>query len=417
MTSPGDPVTGPLTRRELAPLVDELARRLGDGDIPVVLTLRNMEAGSRQALADLFGLDRVPGSPARVRVSRLVQVLRLESVDELREVVEKLRGPLPDRRADRLVDREEREGLWAWLAAESAPLWPALGGLPDNRSVWIERMRSQGARGGVVAHRHRLDRALRVIRALPADGVPLAALANDLLGDPHARDQGRRLAAIVLDAVALSSGAPLATNAETTRHLWESVGVAPDPLSSTVLALGLAVEAPPPLGPWLAAAGAASEPLVLTLAQLRRWPVTALAPGETAYVVENPSLVAEAARRSWCGPPVICSSGRPTVAVVSLIRQLAAGGGSVRQHADFDAAGLAITAWLAERAGTTPWRMASADYVAAAPAAADERRGEPSVLGTLPPTPWDPLLPGAMAEWGIPVYEEELRNDLLAAMV
>ncbi|HUR19040.1 MAG TPA: TIGR02679 family protein [Acidimicrobiales bacterium] len=417
MTSPGDPATGPLSRRELAPLVDELARRLGDGDVPVVLTLRNMDSGARQALADLFGLDRVPASPARVRVSRLVQVLRLESVDELRALVETLRGPLPDRRADRLADREEREGLWGWLASESAPLWPALGGLADNRSVWIERMRSQGARGGVVVHRQRLDRALRVIRALPAEGVPLAVLANDLLGDPHALDQGRRLAAIVLDAVALSSGAPLATNAETTRHLWESVGVAPDPLSSTVLALGLAADAPPPLGPWLAAASAAGEPVVLTLAQLRRWPLAPLAPGQTAYVVENPSLVAEAARRGWCGPPVICSAGRPTVAVVSLIRQLAAGGGSVRQHADFDAAGLAITAWLAERAGTTPWRMKAADYLAAAPAAADERRGEPSVLGVLPSTPWDPLLPGAMAEWGIPVYEEELRTDLLDAMV
>lgn len=130
-------------------------------------------------------------------------------------------------------------------------------------------------------------------------------------------------------------------------------------------------------------------------------------------MVENPSLVAEAARIGWAGrPPLICSAGRPTVAVVTLLRQLGAAGATLRQHADFDAAGLAITAWLAERAGTVPWRMTAGHYVAVAPTS-DAVTG----LGALPPTPWDPSLGPAMSATGAPVYEEQLRAGLLDAMV
>lgn len=402
-----------LARPELAPLVDELFRRFGDGDDPVTLVVRNPPTAAREALADLFGLDRLPPPDPRIRISRLVEVLGVGSVRSLRDVVESLRGPLPDRRTDRLADRAARDGLWSWLAAEAAVL-TSLGGRPGWDAAWVDRMRAQGARGGVDAHRGRLEAALRMLRALPADGVPLAGFANDHLGDPHALDRGHRLPAIVLDAVALAGEAPLATGAESARHLWESVGVAPDPLSSTVLALGLSGDgSPAPLGAWLSAARAAGEPVVLTLAQLRRWPIAPLASGVTAYVVENPSLVAEAARTGWSGPPLVCSSGRPTVAVVTLVRRLAAAGGTVRQHADFDAAGVAITAWLAERAGTTPWRMTAGDYLSAA--AGRHEDGSPPVV--LPPTPWDPPLRTAMLDTGIRVYEEEFRADLLAAMV
>jgi uncharacterized protein (TIGR02679 family) len=402
----------PLARPELAPLVDELARRFGAGDVPAMLTLRDHPARTRHALADLFGQDRLPPPSSRIRVSRLVGALGLDSVTHLRAVVESLRGPLPDRRSERVAEQAARDELWAGLAGEALSLALFVGGAPGSARAWVDRLRSQGARDGVDAHRRRLERALAVLRALPAGGIPLAALANDLLDNPHALDRGRRLAAIVLDAVALAGSIPLAGDAASARQLWESVGVAPDPLSSTVLVVGLGVEAPPPLGPWLRATRAVGEPVVLTLAQLRRWPVPALAVGKRAYVVENPSLVAEAARLGWAGPPIVCSSGRPTVAVVTLVRQLAAAGAEVLQHADFDATGLAITGWLAARAATTPWRMSSADYLAAA-----SRRSGQATLETLPPTPWDPGLHTAMAQAGHPVYEEELRTELLQAMV
>ena len=130
------------------------------------------------------------------------------------------------------------------------------------------------------------------------------------------------------------------------------------------------------------------------------------------YVVENPSVISDAASGGWTGPPIICSSGRPSVAVVTLIRRLGAEGAACRQHADFDGAGLAITAWLADRAGTTPWLMTADAYRTAVAI----RRGRVPLQGDLPDTPWDPVLAPAMREGGVAVYEEELRFSLLSAM-
>ncbi len=399
--------TGALSRPELRPLVDALAARFGAGDAPVRVTVRGLPLPTQHAVADLLGTDRLPGSV--VRVERLVAALRLGSVAELRAAVEAVRGPLPDRRADRAAQRAARAELWDWLAGQAGTV--SLGGLDR----WYAAQRALGVRGGVAAHRRRLESALAVLRTLPADGVPLAALAADQAGDPHALDHGRLLAGIVLDAIARVLDLPPPIDAESVRTLWESVGVVPDPLSSTVLALGVSGAPDTPLGRWLAEAAECGEPVVLTLASVRRWPLPPLPRGVPAYVVENPSLVAAAVAGGWSGPPLICSAGRPTIAVVTLLRQLGAAGAVRYQHADFDPAGLAITAWLAERAGTVPWRMGGGDYLAALAAV---RRGlaRPRLDVPIPATPWDPALGAALARERVPIYEEDVRVALLDAM-
>jgi uncharacterized protein (TIGR02679 family) len=395
-------------RPELAPVWAELARRFGDGDPPVAITLRDLSMGQRQALADLLGLDRLPAATARLRVDRLATAFGVAGVDGLRAVVEAQMGPIVDRRAARLEARRRRDDVWAWLADQAGSL-PLAAGDPERLGAWVETIRAAGVPGGDVARlRRRLAAALAILAVLPADGTGLAALAADVLGDPHALDRGRGAATLVLDAVAVARQRARATDAEAARLLWEEVGIVPDPLSSTVLALGLQLAGDHPLQ----RVSAAGEPVVLTLSQLRRWPANPLPAGSAAFVVENPSLVAEAAGGGWRGPPLLCSSGRPTVAVVSLVRQLRAAGAAVFQHADFDAAGLGITAWLAQRAGTIPWRMDAADYMAAV---ATERERVP-LAGRLPPTHWDPALTEAMAAHGVAVYEEELRAGLLAAV-
>lgn len=387
-----------LRRPALRPLVDELARRLADGQVPVSVTLPS--AGG-PAVADLLGLDRMPAPGRRVRVARLLAALDLTDVEALRREVEAVTGPLPAPAGERRAERNRREELWAWLDAEAWRV--ALGPLGD----WVAAQRARGARGGVPHRREELGRALAVLRRLPADDIPLAGLATDHAGGPHALDHGRPLSSIVLDAVAVATGRPRPANAEDARALWESVGVAPDPLSSTVIVVGLAGGDRSPLGTWLDAARDCSEPVSLTLANLRRWPRPPLPAGQPAVVVENPSILAEAAAGGWDGPPLLCSSGRPSVAVVTLLRQLGAAGAALHQHADFDPAGVAITAWLQQRAGTRPWRMTAADYLAALP----DREAS---FDAVPPTPWDPALSDAMADHKVAVYEEDVRVGLLA---
>jgi uncharacterized protein (TIGR02679 family) len=409
-------VTGHRAARRLAepalgPLLDELVRRYEAGDQPVTVTLRGLSMPQRSALADLLGTDRLPAATCRVQVQHLVRSLGLEHVAELRAAVEELRGPLSDRRAERARVTAARADLWVWFAGEVEQLDP---GPMAGRSLagWVDRVRARGVRGGLEVRRAQLAQALAVLRALPTDGVPLAVLAQGALGDPHGLDPGRAVAALVLEALAEAAGAAPPGDAEGARLLWESVGVAPDPLSSTVLCLGVRAAPSHPLGGLLEISASVSEPVVLTLAQLRRWPLDPLPPESVAHVVENPSLMAAAARRPWTGPPLVCSSGRPTVAVVSLLRQLGAAGAVLAQHADLDPAGLAITAWLADRARTTPWRMRAQDLTAAL--AVDRPR--PPLRGTVGPTTWDPLLGPALAEAGVTVPEEDLVDELLDAM-
>lgn len=413
-SSPVDVAAGRLGRPVLAPLVDELADRFADG-MPLTLSLRRLDGAARSGVADLLGAAKVPPATGRLPIARLLAALGLPDVAALRAAVESVRGPIDDRRARRAAAVREREALWRWFddAIEARAEVAASTGLAAlaDLPAWAARVRAAGVRGGVSEHRRRLARALAVLDLLPGDGLPLPSLAWDTCGDPHGLDRGRSVAALVLDA--LDSEAASSRGAEAVRAVWERAGVVPDALSSSVLVLGLATGRDHPLGGYLGVAANASEPIVLTLAQLRRWPLPPMPSGGVAFVVENPSVVAEAAQRGWARhPPLVCSSGRPTVAVVTLVRQLASAGARVHQHADFDAAGVAITAWLAQRAGTVPWRMGAEDYRSAL-----GRAPEPVPLtGPVPATPWDPALSAAMDDAGAAVYEEQLRSELLDAM-
>lgn len=404
-----DEAAARLARPGLTPLVEALAQRFGAGDEPVRVTVRDLDRAGQEALADLLGEERLRGTSPRVPVARLVAALGLADVDQLRAAVERHAGPLGNRRAEAAASRQAREGLWSWFEGEVARLdlpWD-----PAAREGWVGRLRSWGVRGGVDRHRRRLGAVLEVLRRLPADGVALPVLAEQVLADPHGLDTGRSVTALVLDALATAGFGPPATDAEAARTLWEAVGVAPDPLSSTVLVLGLRPPGDDPLAAFLRAAADAHEPVVVTLAQLRRWPLPPLPRDAVALVVENPSLVLSASGAVE-GAVLICSSGRPTVAVVTLLRQLTAGGAIVRQHADFDVQGLQITRWLTERAGTRPWRMTAAAYRRATA----RPRDRVALSGEVPATPWDPALAEAMSAAGQAVYEEELVEDLLAGL-
>jgi uncharacterized protein (TIGR02679 family) len=409
---------GQATRRlevaALAPLVAELARRFEGGDPVTRITLRDLDEEEREAIADLLGRDRLPSRTVQLEVARLAAVLGLHSSEQLRDVVEEIAGPLGDRRADREERRHRRDRLWSWCADQIGGVPLVVGG--GHAAAWMDQLRRSGVRGGTggePAFRHRMEQAVAVLRALPVDGaVSLASFADDRLADPHALDRGTVLEGLVLDGLSCGLGVERPRDAESVRQLWEQVGVVPDPLSSTVTVLGLRPTGDGALAPWLRSCADAGEPAVVTLAQLRRWPIAALGRPGVAYVVENPSLLSDAASNGWDGPPIVCSSGRPSVAVVTLIRQLGAAGAPCRQHADFDVAGLGITAWLADRAGTIPWSMTAGAYLAAV---AVERDRIP-LRGPVPETAWDPPLAAAMERAGVAVFEEEIRTTLLGAM-
>ena len=335
-------------RPELGPLWDELARRMGASAAPVVsVTLHGLGEETRRGLADLLSADRLPGPTCRVRTALVAEALGVDW-DGLRGLVEGLRGALPNRAQARAAERARREELWGWLTGEVSGL---------GLSRWAARLRAAGVPGGdVEAHRQRLTGLAAVLRALPADDVSLAGLAADVLGDPHGLDYGTWSGGLVLEALAYLGGGAVPRTAEGARELWLAFGVEADALSPTVLTLGLMPRGDDPLASSLRTFSGASEPAAITLSQLRRWPVGVDA-GTEVFVFENPSILAEATARGWAGPALVCTSGWPNVAVLTLLRQLSGAGCRLFLHADWDGAGSAIIQLVMGRVGGEPWEM------------------------------------------------------------
>ena len=387
-----------LARPELARLWDELVRRWASSDRAVAtVTLRELTDAERRALADLLGADRLPPTTCSVSVRRVIANLGVE-LDDLKTALRELRGPWGNRAAERAAKMRERQNLWAWIASESRRL-----GAPGM----LDRLKARGIIGGDIAQLEtRVTDVFAVLERLPASGVPLASFACDVLADPHALDHGTWSSTVVLEAVAERKGALPPETAEDARRLWESTGVLADSLSSSVLCLALAPSGDDPMAEFLRGCTASCEPAALTMAQLKRWPVRTQAP--IVYAFENPSMLAEAARSGWREPPLVCTSGWPNVAVITLLRQLSASGARVRYHGDFDPKGLSIAQMLVDRMHVEPWRMTAMDYERAL------TRARVLIDGLVPNVGWDAALATAMRTEKRAVFEEDVRDVVLA---
>jgi uncharacterized protein (TIGR02679 family) len=361
----------------------------------------------RGALADLLGLSRLPPEHTSVSLRRLDEIVRDAVGVGVREVVAELIGPIGDRAARRRLDQDERAGLWSWL--ERHPVvaaQPVLAG-------WAAEVRRTGLVGGSVPDtRQFLESVLGVLAELPASGIPLPVLADQLLHDPHGLDDDTRRAKVVTRALATIYQVAPPTGAQQRRALWERAGVAEDELSSTVLAAGIRPLGPDPASQVLRICADGGQAAVLTLAQLRGVPPWRLRLPATVSVFENPSVLALAMARFGAGcPPIVCLSGWPSGAGVALLRILASAGCTLRYHGDFDGEGLRIAANVQASTGATPWRMDAADY-------REALRGAPAgpPVGKVTEAPWDPELAGALRDTDIAVSEERVAGGLLDAL-
>jgi uncharacterized protein (TIGR02679 family) len=390
-------------RPELAALWRVLRDRLERTEGPVrTLRVRLPTQEERLAVADLLGLDRMPGKTTTVSVARLDTVLAELGLDT-QAVVEAVGGPLRLLAAERREAAAARAELWTWLAGHSVvAAEPAL--LP-----WVDHARSVGLTdGSPEATRMLLSQALAMLAALPGGGGPLPELAARVCGDPHALDDGRRLSGYVLRALACRYDEPVPVSAAERRALWQRAGVACDALSVSVLTAGLRPAGNGGLAQTCRLWSDAGHAARLTLAQVRT--VAALDAGAArVWVVENPAIVAATLDRFGPScPPIVCTAGWPNTAVSELLLLLTA---TARPyiHADLDGDGLRIAAYVIARTGGQPWRMTAADYLAAAPAA-----GRPP--GRVSDVPWDERVAAVMRKRNVAVPEELVAARLLKDM-
>lgn len=388
-----------LSRPGLAPVVDELARRMGASERPVAsVTVLLAGETERVAVAGLLGMSRLPPARLQIRTDRLAAAVGVDATD-LRAVVEAVAGQLGNRSA-------VREHAQRTLASATTSVTDAAGPLGEATAAWAAAALRQLP--GPVEDRTAVVLAAIAATAAPRERrLPLPVLAADLLGDPHAFDPGTRGASVLIACVAATAGVEVPRSALERRRLLAQFGIVADELSSTVAVWRFPFPADHPLVGMSAALSSAGEPFVLTLSMLQRWPVAA--PAAQVLVVENPAVLAVAAADGHEGA-IVCSSGQPSAACVSVVHQLTQSGTDVRVHADFDPGGFGIVTRLREL-GATPWRMGVAEYRAALALA-----GSRTVTGPVPVTPWDPELAAVFAEERRPVYEEQVLDTILAEL-
>jgi uncharacterized protein (TIGR02679 family) len=284
---------------------------------------------------------------------------------------------------------------------------------------WLDKLR----RSGLVKRlqpdpdraRRLLGRLGEVVSALPADGEPLGRFAARHAGSAHALDHRRPLATLALGAARALAGLPPPRDgespAESRREAWAAVGLLRGELSSVVLSLGIPGGGTSAAGRFLAVAQDRGEPVALTLRQLARDPPSwdRSLHGTRVWICENPVVLTLAADRLGprC-PPLICTSGQPGAAVMTLLRRVAAAGAHLVHHGDFDWGGIRICNVLQARVSAAPWRFDAGAYERAVAAHPGPRLRGPPVTAT-----WDPELSTAMQRVGRAVEEEAVADELL----
>lgn len=156
----------------------------------------DVSGDARAAIAGIVGQSPAGAQPLSIRLDRLDAALSAGAAAlGLLDLLERMDGPLVDRRAR----RAERDALvttsWESLADHSAVM------LHPHLQQWLGGLRSSGSAlrvaGSVGGLEPVVRRALDVLAELPADGLPLAVFAADLTGDAHALDRATLLGSLV----------------------------------------------------------------------------------------------------------------------------------------------------------------------------------------------------------------------------
>ena len=363
--------------------------------------LTNPTDAERRTVIGLTGRHRNPGVVRlNIPLAEIDDALHDRYGVGLLTVLARLDGPVRNRAAERASESARRSAA----RADAVRRCPRHAGEPWFQT-WLEQVETDGTVTRLIRRDddEQLAWAAEVLNRLPADGLPLPALAEWATGNTKALS-GTALATLVLRAWALRSGTPKPVSRGEQRAVWESAGVIMDDLASQVLVLGLGVSEDHLIATWLNDAAAFGIPFRLTLHQLSIDPVTPIA--DDIYVCENPAVLRIAADElaENCAA-LICSEGQPSAALHKLLGRTH---GRIHWRGDFDWTGLRTTAAAIKRYDATPWRMTADDYLDAL------RTGDSEPLkGTPATSPWDPRLTDALSEHRRAVMEERLVHHLL----
>lgn len=374
------------------------------------LRITNLGVDEHAALAGLMGRSVRFSTSMQIDIPLIDEVLNRAGIaTSLREALELIDGPIVHTETARAELRAEWSRVVSLVGhADLLRLLEAAVGLG-----LLKRL----SNGNPDAAAQLCRNVSIVLNALPADGMTRAQLAAKTLGDAHALDNGRPAAALVL-AVWREKAAPkhdphdedpLGVESEIgderSRDVWAKAGVLVNELARPALFLNLQMKS------HSSAPNATGEPTYASLRFLLRSSPSWNVNGQDVYVCENANLIAIAADR--CGrqcAPMVCTDGMPAAAQRIILQQLAAAGGRLRYHGDFDWAGVRIGNYVMRECGALPWRFDAAAYLAAV---AQAPRPGLALAGLEAKASWDEGLTIAMQEHQLSIAEESLADELL----
>ncbi len=356
------------------------------GQVGGQVVLNDSTALERRELASLLGKPPYPSEkPVRVRLIEFEKALLHSFGCTLPALLTAAfpNQPLITRKTAREATAEHQARFRAALTAIAS----ALPEQARGRS-WLQ----QGAHGGgwlfaryknAPAEEQEQQLSLvsyiaTILDQLPPSNQPerLALFAQRTSGDPHTLDANRAAGRLFLlalndlaDIAAGTSSMPQSRADEL--RLYTEAGLLVDTISSNVAAFNLtgAWEATGHFDPLLQAAG--KRVLLLPLRQLLAWE-RVLAAGSVVYIFENPQVfeaVIASLDLDAPLPTLVCTSGWPSVAAMTLLDQLIEGSADVqfRYSGDFDLKGLQIAAHLMGRypARCFPWHFTPEAYAVA----------------------------------------------------
>lgn len=278
-----------------------------------------------------------------------------------------------------------------------------------RKSGWLRRLTSRDP----IAATSLFDQSFALLKLLPVHPAPLAVVAAKHCGSAHALDDNTSLGRILLKLLAKQSVQDTPEkNAAKRRHIWESVGIVTDELSSTVLTLNLPVTGDSLSDRLLQDHRRCGMPARLTFRHLRLHPPTFGLPSNAhdsrIYVCENPSILAEAANRIGANcPPMVCVEGHPSLACWLLLEQLCGRGFQLAYHGDFDWGGIRIANKLYAAFGFEPWRFTTTSHCIRSNHHRKLRPPEAEAG-------WDWTLSDSIRRAGVSVEEESAIEELLA---
>ncbi len=383
-----------------------LARRRlerSGGELSGSITLPLPSDAERKLIIGITGMHRPSAvKSVKIHLSDLDAAVYREHETSLVAALAVLNGPVRNRPAE----KAEEEHVRAEAERDARRRAGA-----HAREEWFERFISQLGADGTITRLVRrgdadqLSWACEVLALLPAQSVSIPVLAERATGNTKALS-GTPIATLVLRALAARDGVGPPGTAGERRERWESAGVIVDDLASQVLVVGLRPKEDHIVADWLRGAADFGIPFRLTLHQLTGDPTSLVQ--KNIYVCENPAVLRAAAAEleDRCAP-LICTEGQPSAACHRL---LARATGRIHWRGDFDWTGLRTTAMAIGRYGALPWRMSTADYVAALDAPLAET--EP-LKGPPADSAWEPELAVAMAARGRAVMEERIIPELI----